>query len=35
VGAGPNILEATWLALADGFEYAVTELNLPSLVKIS
>jgi 2-isopropylmalate synthase len=24
VGAGPNILEATWLALADGFEYAVT-----------
>jgi 2-isopropylmalate synthase len=23
VGAGPNILEATWLALADGFEYAV------------
>lgn len=26
VGAGVNILEATWLALADGFEYAVTEL---------
>ena len=25
VGAGPNILEATWLALADGFEYAVSE----------
>ncbi len=25
VGAGPNILEATWLALADGFEYAVAE----------
>ena len=24
VGAGPNILEATWLALADGLEYAVT-----------
>jgi 2-isopropylmalate synthase len=24
VGAGPNILEATWLALADGFEFAVT-----------
>ena len=23
VGAGPNILEATWLALADGFEFAV------------
>jgi len=26
VGAGVNILEATWLALADGFEYAVVEL---------
>ncbi|HUG11967.1 MAG TPA: citramalate synthase [Opitutaceae bacterium] len=25
VGAAANILEATWLALADGFEYAVTE----------
>jgi 2-isopropylmalate synthase len=25
VGAGANILEATWLALADGFEYAVAE----------
>ena len=24
VGAGPNILEATWLALADGFEFAVS-----------
>jgi 2-isopropylmalate synthase len=24
VGAGPNILEATWLALADGFEYGVS-----------
>ena len=23
VGAGPNILDATWLALADGFEHAV------------
>jgi len=23
VGAGPNILEATWLALADGYEFAV------------
>ena len=23
VGAGPNILEATWLALADGFEYSL------------
>ncbi len=29
VGAGPNILEATWLALADGFEYAVAELAAP------
>ena len=26
VGAGPNILEATWLALADGYEYAISEL---------
>jgi 2-isopropylmalate synthase len=25
VGAGANILEATWLALADGFEYAVAQ----------
>jgi 2-isopropylmalate synthase len=25
VGAAANILEATWLALADGFEYAVSE----------
>ena len=25
VGAAANILEATWLALSDGFEYAVTE----------
>ncbi len=29
VGAGPNILEATWLALADGFEYAVAEQGAP------
>ncbi|HVZ65618.1 MAG TPA: citramalate synthase [Lacunisphaera sp.] len=31
VGAGPNILEATWLALADGFEYAVSELGAPKV----
>jgi 2-isopropylmalate synthase len=24
VGAGPNILDATWLALADGYEFALT-----------
>jgi len=30
VGAGANILEATWLALADGFEYAV---SVPELAK--
>ncbi len=35
VGAGPNILEATWLALADGFEYAVTEQNSPPVETIS
>jgi 2-isopropylmalate synthase len=35
VGAGPNILEATWLALADGFEYAVTELSPPQVTSHS
>jgi len=35
VGAGPNILEATWLALADGFEYAVTELRTPPPTSLS
>jgi 2-isopropylmalate synthase len=33
VGAGPNILEATWLALADGFEYAVTAQQQPASTK--
>jgi 2-isopropylmalate synthase len=35
VGAGPNILEATWLALADGFEYAVAEQIAPKAETIS
>ncbi len=35
VGAGPNILEATWLALSDGFEYAVGELSVPKAGTIS
>lgn len=35
VGAGANILEATWLALADGFEYAVTQEFTPKLENIS
>ena len=29
VGAGPNILEATWLALSDGFEYAIALPGAP------
>jgi 2-isopropylmalate synthase len=35
VGAGANILEATWLALADGFEYAVTQEFASKLENIS
>ena len=35
VGAGANILEATWLALADGFEYAVAELAAPKAATLS
>lgn len=27
VGAGPNILEATWLALADGYEYGLVGVS--------
>ena len=29
VGAGTNILDATWLALADGYEYALTDAAAP------
>ena len=29
VGAGTNILDATWLALADGYEYALTDAVAP------
>jgi 2-isopropylmalate synthase len=35
VGAGPNILEATWLALSDGFEYAVAVQGAPKVEAIS
>ncbi len=35
VGAGPNILEATWLALSDGFEYAVAGQGAPKVETIS
>jgi 2-isopropylmalate synthase len=27
VGAGSNILDATWLALADGYEYSLTKVE--------
>jgi 2-isopropylmalate synthase len=35
VGAGPNILEATWLALADGFEYAVAGSDAPKVESLT
>jgi 2-isopropylmalate synthase len=33
VGAGPNILDATWLALADGYEFILTPQAQPTAVK--
>jgi 2-isopropylmalate synthase len=33
VGAGTNILDATWLALADGYEYALTTTDQPVAAK--
>jgi len=33
VGAGPNILDATWLALADGYEFILTSQPQPVAVK--
>ena len=33
VGAGTNILDATWLALADGYEFALTPTGGPTAVK--
>jgi 2-isopropylmalate synthase len=30
VGAGTNILDATWLALADGYEFALTAQAQPA-----
>ncbi len=35
VGAGTNILDATWLALADGYEYILTPQVAPRAVTIS
>ena len=33
VGAGTNILDATWLALADGYEYALTPAKVETALR--